>query len=80
MKYFELQERVESNVITALYILVILTKVMKLCDETEGYRVRQLIFRLNKLRVTSRQGQTLLHLCLDSETPVDNFHTNDVCK
>nr|XP_018898365.1 PREDICTED: protein fem-1 homolog B-like isoform X2 [Bemisia tabaci] len=75
-----LQERVESNVITALYILVILTKVMKLCDETEGYRVRQLIFRLNKLRVTSRQGQTLLHLCLDSETPVDNFHTNDVCK
>lgn len=26
----------------------------------------------------SRRGRTLLHLAVDSETPVDEFHTNSV--
>ncbi|KAL1129561.1 hypothetical protein AAG570_012506, partial [Ranatra chinensis] len=76
----QLKEDMESNVISALYILVILTKLMKSCDPAVEHRVHQLVFRLNKLQVASRHGQTLLHLCVNSETPVDNFHTNDVCK
>uniref|UniRef100_A0A1B6ET95 Protein fem-1 homolog B n=2 Tax=Proconiini TaxID=565685 RepID=A0A1B6ET95_9HEMI len=76
----QITEEMESNVITALYILVILTKLMKTCNAKEEYRVHQLVFRLNKLQVASRHGQTLLHLCVNAETPVDNFHTNDVCK
>lgn len=47
-----LQEEMESNVITALYILVILTKLMKSCNAKEEYRVHQLVFRLNKLQVS----------------------------
>ncbi|XP_075216692.1 protein fem-1 homolog B-like [Lycorma delicatula] len=76
----QIKEEMESNVITALYILVILTKLMKTCNAKEEYRVHQLVFRLNKLQVASRHGETLLHLCVNAETPVDNFHTNDVCK
>lgn len=76
----QIKEEMESNVITALYILVILTKLMKSCNAKDEYRVHQLVFRLNQLQVASRHGQTLLHLCVNAETPVDNFHTNDVCK
>lgn len=28
----------------------------------------------------TRDGQTLLHLAVNGHTPVDDFHTNDVCK
>jgi Fem-1 family protein b len=70
----------ESNVTTALYILVIITKLMKLCTKKEEFHVNRLVFHLNQLEVATRDGQTLLHLCVSADTPVDDFHTNDVCK
>lgn len=76
----QIMEEKESNITTVLYILVIMTKLLKFCTKKEEFRVHQLVFRLNKLKLKMRDGQSLLHLCVNAETPVDDFHTNDVCK
>ena len=71
----------DNNITTVLYVLVIITKLMK--KDVKGgdkFEVHQLVFKLNKLNVTTRDGQSLLHLCVNFQTPVDDFHTNDVCK
>ncbi|XP_043283534.1 protein fem-1 homolog B isoform X2 [Venturia canescens] len=76
----------ESNIITTLYILTILTKLMtingygKNCDEPEVKRAHYLVHKLCALRCTFTNGRTLLHLAVNAKTPVDDFHTNDVCK
>ncbi|XP_063905272.1 protein fem-1 homolog B-like isoform X2 [Zophobas morio] len=73
-------EELESNLTTTLYLLTILTKLVKHCSEEEKFNVNRMVFTLNQLQVTLRDGQTLLHLACNAETPVDDFHTNDVCK
>lgn len=77
-------ERMESNITTTLYILTILTKLMTFneenYDKADIFKVHHLVFKLCALNVKMRDGQTLLHLAVNSETPVDDFHTNDVCK
>lgn len=77
-------EEMESNITTTLYILTILTKLMTLNgnrgNEEELSRAHQLVHKLCALKVCLKDGQTLLHLAVNSETPVDDFHTNDVCK
>ena len=32
------------------------------------------------LKPRTRKGRTLLHLAVDAETPVDEFHTNSVVR
>ena len=39
-----------------------------------------LVYQLNKLSMQTKNGSTLLHLCVGSETPIDDFHTENVCK
>ncbi|KAF5291326.1 hypothetical protein FQA39_LY03477 [Lamprigera yunnana] len=73
-------DEMEGNLTTTLYLITILTKLFKKCSETEIFDVRRLIFSLNKMNISLRDGQTLLHLACNSETPVDDFHTNDICK
>ncbi|CAG9766351.1 unnamed protein product [Ceutorhynchus assimilis] len=73
-------DEIESNLTTALYILTILTKLMKTCNEEERFNVQRMVFALNQLQLTLRNGQTLLHLACNAETPVDDFHTSDICK
>lgn len=70
----------ECNLTTTLYLLTILTKLLKKCDDEERFNVSRMVFILNQLNCTLKDGQTLLHLACNSETPVDDFHTNDVCK
>jgi len=74
----------ESNITTTLYILTILTKLMTLnesrCDESDLAQIHHLVHKLCALRMRLKDGQTLLHLAVNAETPVDDFHTNDVCK
>jgi len=73
----------ESNITTTLYILTILTKLMTLNeknDESDLTQAHHLIHKLCALKVCLKDGQTLLHLAVNAETPVDDFHTNDVCK
>nr|CAH7728174.1 unnamed protein product [Callosobruchus chinensis] len=71
---------IESNLISTLYLLTILTRLMKQCSEEEKFNIGRMVFTLNQLQVTLRDGQSLLHLACNAETPVDEFHTNDVCK
>lgn len=49
-------------------------------NEADVSKAHYLVHKLCALQVKMRDGQTLLHLAVNSETPVDDFHTNDVCK
>lgn len=77
-------EEMESNITTTLYILTILTKLMTLngnrCDESDLRQAYHSVHKLCALQVCLKNGQTLLHLAVNAKTPVDDFHTNDVCK
>ncbi|XP_051978498.1 protein fem-1 homolog B-like [Xyrauchen texanus] len=67
----------ESNVFTFLYLVCISTKTQ--CNEEERARINKQIYDLIQLDPRSREGSSLLHLAASSSTPVDDFHTNDVC-
>lgn len=75
-----LQEELEGNMMTVLYLLVLVTKLVPALNKDDLFRVQRLVFQLNRLRLALRDGQTLLHLAVNAETPVDDFHTNDVCR
>ncbi|OWR47154.1 fem-1 B protein [Danaus plexippus plexippus] len=73
-------EEYESNVRTALYLVAVAAKLLESPgnDESTCSAVRRAIFQLRGARL--RSGQTLLHLAVDRRTPVDDFHTSDVCQ
>ncbi|XP_069361539.1 protein fem-1 homolog B isoform X2 [Maniola hyperantus] len=75
-----LSEEYESNVRTALYLVAVAARLLENSDNDEeiASAVRGAIFRLRNVRL--RSGQTLLHLAVDRRTPVDDFHTSDVCQ
>lgn len=70
----------ESTLTTSLYLLTVLTKLIKQCTEEEKFNINRMVFTLNHLNVRLRDGQTLLHLSCNAETPVDDFHISDVCR
>ena len=70
----------ESNLLSTLYMVVILTKLRSKFDDDEEYKMCQFVHRLVNLKATSTHGQTLLHLAVDAETPVDTFHIIEVCR
>lgn len=77
-------EEYELNIITALYLCTIITKLLKReipktqkSDKNSSYK---LVYTLNKMNLKLRDGQTLLHLAVNGVTPVDDFHTSDVCR
>ncbi|KAL0278710.1 UNVERIFIED_CONTAM: hypothetical protein PYX00_000453 [Menopon gallinae] len=77
----QIAEELENNINTVLYILVIMTKLIKNnVNIADKFEVHQLVYKLNKLNITTRDGQSLLHLSVNFQTPVDNFHTNHICK
>ncbi|XP_022074196.1 protein fem-1 homolog B [Acanthochromis polyacanthus] len=67
----------ESNVFTFLYLACISTKTT--CSDEERASINKHIYNLIQLDPRSREGSSLLHLAISSSTPVDDFHTNDVC-
>lgn len=77
-------EEFEMNIITALYLCTIVTKIFKMeavtvsCDDRK--QANKLVYILNKMNLKLRDGQTLLHLAVNGVTPVDDFHTSDVCR
>lgn len=77
-------EEYESNIVTALYLLTISTKILKSPEQSHEpndlYKLYKLVFALNKMTIRLRDGQTLLHLSVNGITPVDDFHTNDICR
>ncbi|XP_037038800.1 protein fem-1 homolog B isoform X1 [Bradysia coprophila] len=80
----QVMEEYELNIITALYLCTIITKLLKRespktqkSDKNSSYK---LVYTLNKMNLKLRDGQTLLHLAVNGVTPVDDFHTSDVCR
>lgn len=77
-------EEYETNIFTSLYLMVIMTKLMKnrhikiSVDHLKDLYC--LVFQLNRMDVKMRDGQRLLHLAVNGVSPVDDFHTSDVCK
>lgn len=67
----------ELNIFTFLYLLCISTQTQ--CSADERACINKHIYRLLQLDPRSREGSTLLHLAISASTPVDDFHTNDVC-
>lgn len=77
-------EEYETNIFTALYLLTIMTKLMKnrhskitIDNLKDLYRM---VFQVNRMDVKLRDGQRLIHLAVNGVSPVDDFHTSDVCK
>lgn len=77
-------EEFETNILTSLYLLTILTKLMKsrvIKITAENLKeIYRMVFKLNKMGLVLRDGQSLLHLAVNGVSPVDDFHTSDVCK
>lgn len=71
------RENYEANVFTFLYLTCISTKTT--CSDEERASINKHIYDLIQLDPRSREGSSLLHLAISSNTPVDDFHTNDVC-
>ncbi|KAM4734627.1 protein fem-1 homolog B [Anableps anableps] len=67
----------ESNIFTFLYLACISTKTN--CRDEERAKINKHIYDLIQLDPRTREGSSLLHLAISSSTPVDDFHTNDVC-
>jgi hypothetical protein len=42
--------------------------------------IYRIVFQMNRLNLKLRDNQTLLHLAVNGVSPVDDFHTSDVCK
>jgi len=76
-----LQEEMENNCLTSLYLVMILTKVSKSNKEDKvEFAAMKEIYRLVQLNPLTSTGSSLLHLTVNQQTPVDDFHTNEVCK
>ncbi|XP_055374246.1 protein fem-1 homolog B [Condylostylus longicornis] len=79
-----LAEEYEQNIITALYLLTIVAKTLRRKTSTLSVedlnKLYNLILKINKINPKLKDGQSLLHLAVNSITPVDDFHTSDVCR
>jgi Fem-1 family protein b len=74
-----LRENHECNIHTALYLLMILTKVN--CNKKQEHLICTVIYQFTKLKlVLKKNGYTPLHMVVDDTTLVDDFHVNDVVK
>nr|XP_032809291.1 protein fem-1 homolog B [Petromyzon marinus] len=67
----------EANLHTALYLVCVVTRTRT--SEEQTLRLNRQIYRLLRMDARTRDGSTLLHLAVHSETPVDDFHTDAVC-
>lgn len=43
-------------------------------------QVHHTVYSLVRVEARTRSGQSLLHLAVNPETPVDDFHTNHICR
>ncbi|XP_034241275.1 protein fem-1 homolog B isoform X2 [Thrips palmi] len=77
-----IQEELDMNLITMLYLLCISCKLLADhdSDHESQLSLNKIAFQANRLDARSRDGETLLHLCVNVDTPIDDFHINDVCK
>lgn len=70
----------DCNVTTALYLVTITTKLLGKAGTDHEHQVFKHVYRLNRLDARTKEGSTLLHLAASVDTPVDEFHTSDICR
>ncbi|XP_022670280.1 protein fem-1 homolog B-like isoform X3 [Varroa destructor] len=66
-------------VLTSLYLLVVVSKLSKRCRPEASHTLCTLVYRMTRSRCATNNGNTLLHLAVDSRTPVNDFHTRNLC-
>ena len=64
-----LQEEMENNCLTSLYLIMILTKISKKEEKVE-FAAMQEIYKLVQLNPLTSTGSSLLHLTVNQQTPV----------
>ena len=75
-----LQSVYQSDVLTILYLLSVLTHKNVEKTASEDYAYKKWVYRFLLLGTRTSDGATPLHLVLNHQTPIDDFHTNTVCK
>ncbi|XP_076234737.1 protein fem-1 homolog B isoform X2 [Calliopsis andreniformis] len=77
-------EEMELSITSTLYILSILTKLLKShgnkYTDHEKSKAYHLVHKICGLQLRLNDGQTLLHLAVNAETSIDADHINDTCK
>ncbi|XP_059609213.1 protein fem-1 homolog B isoform X2 [Phlebotomus argentipes] len=78
----EIIEEVDSNILSALYLICLITKVLKTrkpVDPQDLSQVYKLVREVVSMDMRFQDGQTLLHLASNACVPVDEFRTRDLC-
>ncbi|XP_055839238.1 protein fem-1 homolog B [Episyrphus balteatus] len=73
----------DSNIITALYLIKIITILLNNKTRVGIQQVELLytsISNLIRMNAKIRDGQTLLHRAVNGVTPPDDFYTNEICR
>lgn len=75
MEYF-------SNIFSTLGLIIIASNALEHTDNSNDPHkgdLMKIIVEINRLDLRTNIGQTLLHLCLDYDTNVDNIFTTGIC-
>jgi Fem-1 family protein b len=75
-----LQDELDENLLYTLYLLVLLAKLMPTLSDARQRSLCSLVYQVNQLRLRTRSGSSLLHMCVDARTPVGDVYTKSVCK
>jgi len=73
------KEEIKQNMLSALYFIKICLSVEKRTGNMPDQIYKE-IYKLVQVDPRTCCGSSLLHLAVDQQTPVDEFHTNDVVK
>ena len=75
------EDEMEHVMVIFLYLVVLLGKNKTTFAAEEMHDAMKIIHEVvARVKPKTAKGRTLVHLAVDSETPVDDFHINDVCK
>ena len=75
-----LQSVFQADILTILYLLSVLTHKNVEKSISEDYTYKKWVYRFLMLDSRTPTGATPLHLVVNHQTPIDDFHTNTVCK
>ncbi|XP_023336354.1 protein fem-1 homolog B, partial [Eurytemora carolleeae] len=73
-----MEDELEQNMLTALYLIIIIVKKIEKSSVPES--AMKEVYKLVHLNPITSTGCSLLHLSVNQQTAVDDFHTNEVCK
>ncbi|XP_022104720.1 protein fem-1 homolog B-like [Acanthaster planci] len=74
-----LQSVLDADILTTLYILMVMINKHVNKTKTQEHQSKKLVYRLISLNPRTANGSTPLHMAVNQLTPVDDFHTNNVC-